>query len=839
MILFDPLLFDTPYGTHSLTFKSRYSPRVHTFGFVSCPRAVMSSLSLAHVRLLCWKNYLQKRRNWRNTFSEIGIPILLIYLMCYMYHASPAQHKTVPDNLNLNTRIWIPTVHLLPLLLAKTDLILGLSPNTSDTRDFLRELDELYPGQAALGIPPFSTRVRLFDTTADFHTYMAAATKWNHTVPGLYAALEVRTLDAQMGWNIQLRMNETGGGLAGSLASPSPGTGGLGDILKAVTKAQVNPQSKYLFQSLDGPDFPQTVQAPGIVPLQRMLQNVMTYHHHQTSDPNERIKDQSRMTPTLFCTELFQVLQSSKLYWQNVQLESGKACIQQVENATTKDDYYRFFRSLDFMPARSTFTSVFPIPEHLERQDPMEGSILTYMIYFWILPIVQFVRGLVSEKESKVREGMLMMGCRESAWYLSWGLTYAFICGIISFVGAHAFSSHLLVHSQFLLLCFYLWTFALSLLAFGFALSTVFDRSKTAVAAFTFSLFLLCAPTLTYRMSVTSASGVSKILNLLKHLTPLSSPTLYTLGLLTFMELDHIEEHGVAFSHNFFQSSAKGISVYAALVGMWLTIFGYALLGWYLDKVLPKEFGVQLPWYFILTSSYWQKDQTRRRRQGDETEEDECETLLTTTSLEGDDDEETKPREEIEVLTSCSIFEPLSAENRAKIQQDKCIRVQHLCKTFGDEKVAVANVSFQICENEIFGLLGMNGAGKTTTISMLSGLLSPTSGDAYIYGQSIRNEMPSIRQSLGVCPQHDVLFEDMTVEEHLRVFGQLKGIPVASLASAIDAKLDELGLSEKKEAIATTLSGGQKRKLSVAIALMGDSKVVFLDEPTSGMDPYR
>ena len=121
---------------------------------------------------------------------------------------------------------------------------------------------------------------------------------------------------------------------------------------------------------------------------------------------------------------------------------------------------------------------------------------------------------------------------------------------------------------------------------------------------------------------------------------------------------------------------------------------------------------------------------------------------------------------------------------------------------------------------------------------MLTGLYEPSSGDASIYGMSLKSDMYSIRQFIGVCPQHDVLFGSLTVSEHLRFYGQLKcpWLSAEELQDKIFRLLAEVGLTEKVDAPSTSLSGGQKRKLSLAIALVGEGKVVILDEPTSGLD---
>ena len=121
---------------------------------------------------------------------------------------------------------------------------------------------------------------------------------------------------------------------------------------------------------------------------------------------------------------------------------------------------------------------------------------------------------------------------------------------------------------------------------------------------------------------------------------------------------------------------------------------------------------------------------------------------------------------------------------------------------------------------------------------MLSGLLPPTSGDAHVFGQSILNAMPAIRATLGVCPQHNILFPLLTVREHLELYAAIKGVERSRVAEVVAEMIKQVGLEEKVGVRSHALSGGMQRKLSVAIALIGDSRIVFLDEPTSGMDPY-
>ena len=137
---------------------------------------------------------------------------------------------------------------------------------------------------------------------------------------------------------------------------------------------------------------------------------------------------------------------------------------------------------------------------------------------------------------------------------------------------------------------------------------------------------------------------------------------------------------------------------------------------------------------------------------------------------------------------------------------------------------------------QIFALLGHNGAGKTTTISMLNGLIASTSGHCEVFGYDIFHDMNDVRKFMGVCPQHDILFDYLTPEEHLDLFCDFKGVESSTKKEEIQKMMIDVDIYASKNIEAKNLSGGNRRKLSVAIALIGGSKLVLLDEPTAGMD---
>lgn len=167
---------------------------------------------------------------------------------------------------------------------------------------------------------------------------------------------------------------------------------------------------------------------------------------------------------------------------------------------------------------------------------------------------------------------------------------------------------------------------------------------------------------------------------------------------------------------------------------------------------------------------------------------------------------------------------------------DHILKTENLSKSFGDVH-AVRGVSFGIGRGEIFSLLGPNGAGKTTTISMLSCLIEPTGGDAYIDGHSIRREPHAVKQVLGVVPQEIALYQSLSAHENLRFWGQMYGMGGKALQARIDEVLDIVGLADRAKDRIDTFSGGMKRRINIAVGLLHRPKLVFMDEPTVGIDP--
>lgn len=166
---------------------------------------------------------------------------------------------------------------------------------------------------------------------------------------------------------------------------------------------------------------------------------------------------------------------------------------------------------------------------------------------------------------------------------------------------------------------------------------------------------------------------------------------------------------------------------------------------------------------------------------------------------------------------------------------EKAIVINGLKKNYG-EKVAVNDISLEVEQGMLFSLLGVNGAGKTTTIKMLTGLTKPTSGDAYVMGKSIKNELTEVKKLVSVSPQDTAVAPNLTVRENLEFIAGIYGMSKEEIKEKTDEMINKFSLKEIEKSKAKTLSGGWQRRLSIAMALITEPKILFLDEPTLGLD---
>ncbi|KAI9988466.1 hypothetical protein PInf_021885 [Phytophthora infestans] len=393
--------------------------------------------------------------------------------------------------------------------------------------------------------------------------------------------------------------------------------------------------------------------------------------------------------------------------------------------------------------------------------------------------------------------------------------------------------------TEYATLVFLFWSLSVSIVSFSYFITPFFNKSRAASIASVLLWLVLFFPF----FSVMSKSNSSK------YLGALAPPTAFALGIDDLVRRAQLGR-GLAYAMGIVESPVTVPSAFAMSWFLLLDSVILVALGWYFDNVLPQEFGVRKPWHFLFVKEYWLPSSRNNKDVvvlESPTTDSSPQThyslgsprgvqLLHQTSSDGSI---VMMKDRPGLVAS---VEPVNAVLAEQERKGTCLQIRGLRKEFpaedGEVKVAVHGLNLTLYAGQISALLGHNGAGKTTTISMLTGLIPPTSGDATLYGRSVQADFNELRQIMGICPQHDVLFNELTVEEHLLLFGTMKHIHVSSLKEEVGRMIREVGLVEKRKVAARNLSGGQKRKLSVALSFMGDSKLVFLDEPTSGMDPY-
>merc|ERR1719295_2172033 len=445
----------------------------------------------------------------------------------------------------------------------------------------------------------------------------------------------------------------------------------------------------------------------------------------------------------------------------------------------------------------------FPVGEY---ETDSFWSTLTNLFVFFILisfvyPFSQIVKVLVEEKADKIKEGLKMMGATFGTFWMSWYLWFLFEF----FIMALLFSAlgkwlNIFKYSEFSLIFLWMLLFCVNLVTYATLISTIFDNPKVAslIGVFMFIIALYGG-----FFAVIMDGSQKTWLCLL-------GPSCYSVSLTNMAQYES-SMIGVQWSniHDEYQD-------FAFATTLWMLFFDtilYLALTLYLDKVWPSRYGQRENPFFVCLPSWW------------------CPTT-STMSVQNDLDRQFS-------LQDQENFEDLGTKYDGV---NPSISIRRLTKHFTSmtsKKVvkAVNGISMDIFSGEVFCLLGHNGAGKTTTISMLTGLLEITSGDAFILGNSVQGGMKTIRKSLGVCPQHDVLFSRLNCREHLELFCRLKGVPARLIDAEVEQTIAAIGVEDKQHEFPPNLSGGQKRKLSLGIALIGGSKIVFLDEPTSGMDP--
>lgn len=419
--------------------------------------------------------------------------------------------------------------------------------------------------------------------------------------------------------------------------------------------------------------------------------------------------------------------------------------------------------------------------------------VLAFAPYVTVLSV-----SLVQEKEQKQKELMRIMGMSDIAYWLSWFLTYAIILFFsVIVLNAILVPGKLFGESNYVVMVIIFYLFGLSIIMIAFLLTPFFKSAKTAgTFASLFTIILGCAAVPLIILDVADPG---------RWALSLLSPTAFAV-----LVSKAVDNEGLQFNNLTTKGDFPPINYIIMLV---VDIVLYFLLALYFDAVIPAEYGQRKPPHFIFMPSFW-KSLFRGKKGNAPVRQGSVRTW--------------DRSEDIEAV-------------HPDMHGNEAISIRQLRKVFHgkDDVVAVDGVSMDIYEGQITALLGHNGAGKTTLIALITGMLPVSDGYATVCGMDITDpdQMKRIRLLIGVCPQQNVIFDFLTVKEHLEFYSGLKGVANSSLNSKINQLLKDIDLLHPQNMLSKELSGGLKRKLCVGIALVGDPKVVILDEPTSGMDP--
>ncbi|XP_068020342.1 ATP-binding cassette sub-family A member 2 isoform X1 [Melanerpes formicivorus] len=473
------------------------------------------------------------------------------------------------------------------------------------------------------------------------------------------------------------------------------------------------------------------------------------------------------------------------------------------------------------------YVQMFPYPCYT-RDDflfVIEHMMPLCMVISWVYSVAMMIQHIVTEKEHRLKEVMKMMGLNNAVHWVAWFIT-GFVQLSISVTALTAILKYgkVLMHSDVLIIWLFLAVYAVATIMFCFLVSVLYSKAKLASACGGIIYFLSYVPYM--YVAIREEVAHDKITAFEKCIASLMSTTAFGLGS-KYFALYEVAGVGIQW-HTFSQSPVEGddFNLLLSMMMLMMDAVVYGVLTWYIEAVHPGMFGLPRPWYFPFQKSYWLGNGRV------ETWEWTWPWSRTTRLSIMEEDQ------------ACAMESRRLAEETRGIEEEPThlplvVCIDKLTKVYKtDKKLALNKLSLNLYENQVVSFLGHNGAGKTTTMSILTGLFPPTSGSATIYGHDIRTEMDEIRKNLGMCPQHNVLFDRLTVEEHLWFYSQLKSMAEEEIRKEMDKMIEDLELSNKRHSLVQTLSGGMKRKLSVAIAFVGGSRAVILDEPTAGVDPY-
>ncbi|XP_049624392.1 LOW QUALITY PROTEIN: glucosylceramide transporter ABCA12 [Suncus etruscus] len=447
-------------------------------------------------------------------------------------------------------------------------------------------------------------------------------------------------------------------------------------------------------------------------------------------------------------------------------------------------------------------------------------SLPIVLMVAWVVFVAAFVKKLVYEKDLRLHEYMKMMGVNSCSHFFAWLIeSVGFLLVTIIILIIILKFGNILPKTNGFILFLYFSDYSFSVIAMSYLISVFF--SSTNIAALIGSLIYIIA----FFPFIVLVTVENELSHVIKVFMSFLSPAAFSYA---SQYIARYEEQGIGLQwENMYSSPVQDDTTSFGWLCCFILAdsFIYFLIAWYVRNVFPGTYGMAAPWYFPVLPSYWKEllgcaEVKHEKNNG---------LMFTNIMMQNTNPSARK--------TSPENMFPSNIEPEPK-DLTVGVALHGVTKTYGS-KVAVDNLNLNFYEGHITSLLGPNGAGKTTTISMLTGLFEASVGTIFVYGKDIKTDLNTVRKSMGVCMQHDVLFSYLTTKEHLLLYGSIK-VPHwtrKQLHEEVKRTLKDTGLYSHRHKRVGTLSGGMKRKLSISIALIGGSRVVILDEPSTGVDP--
>ncbi|MED6193393.1 ATP-binding cassette sub- A member 2 [Stylosanthes scabra] len=468
--------------------------------------------------------------------------------------------------------------------------------------------------------------------------------------------------------------------------------------------------------------------------------------------------------------------------------------------------------------------------------------------FFLAIAMFNFVlqmTSLVTEKELKLRQAMTMMGLYDSAYWLSWLIwetVITFLSSLLVVLFGMMFQFRFFLKNNFLVVFFVFFLFELNMTGFAFMLSAFIRKSSSATTVGFFLFIIGFVTQLVVQAGFPYTDSISKTFRTIWSFFP-PNPFAQAVQILS-EAVSTSGDHGIRWSKRG-QCGPNDDNCVITINGIYhwflATFVLWFVLAIYFDNIIPNASGVRKSILYFLNPYYWMGRGGQKVKEGGV-----CSCCIVSVPhqepVTPDDqdvleEQNTVKRQVTEGVIDANVA--VQIRGLAKTYPGAC-NIGCCCKCKRTKPYnAVKDLWVSFEKDQLFCLLGPNGAGKTTVINCLTGISPATDGDALIYGHSIRSSagMSKIQKLIGVCPQFDILWDLLSGEEHLRLFATIKGLTPSSINSITQESLAEVRLTDSARVRVGSYSGGMKRRLSVAISLIGNPKLIILDEPTTGMDP--